>query len=610
MLLPRCCCRIINKSNIRLNRQQHRFYSSSTFNMDPEFILSTGFNQTLFIQQQQSQQQQQQRLEKSMYDRHNMSSITLQIPGTVYNNGSLTTLADTTIGIGAILHLPLDANRMALIELNIHYFDSSDVHSEFNSVDHSIECTATPLHKGKSMQVWQSVCNVKSNGKLLNKLCIVRGTALNLYPASTTTTKSNNDNVKIQYNTRELIQEQKELRSNIYQSNKNFISSMSDQKKSRLLSILHDGVSDMMNIELTSSISSGQQSIQTRMRLDEKHMAGTGMVHGGAINSLAETSLRVLCSLLDHNFLQNMNIHFVSSAATIGDELICDITVSETHDGFLIIDATISHNFNPSRATTSGSKQKITAFVRGTAIKNSNGTTHLDSKRLEKLGTGFNIDAMTKTQIRERFDKHSENWIEWTTKFKYFPVFEWIGKNCQQLSQEFKQNAKIFDMATGVGLVAQALQRNEMKGNIMGLDISSGMIQKAMETKCYQQLMVHDLDNDIPFEADFDLLTCCGATEMLQNIDHFLQQVRKVLKTNGEAWITFQYKDSTTSTNPIQHQGMRDYTVEEIYQFFERNGFQVIDHTIAPNAYYLPSPIQRGELVSIPFVMVRACKYK
>jgi len=153
--------------------------------------------------------------------------------------------------------------------------------------------------------------------------------------------------------------------------------------------------------------------------------------------------------------------------------------------------------------------------------------------------------------------------------------------------------------------VAKELRRSGMKGNIVGLDISVGMLQRAFETECYSSVICHDLDNDLPFtSAKFDIVTCCGATEMLSNVDHFLAQLRRMLSDDGEAWITFQYK--TDSPNPIAHQGMKEYSKSEIERMMTRNGFELLNFTVTQEAYFLPSPTDKSKLVAIPFAMVRA----
>ena len=92
---------------------------------------------------------------------------------------------------------------------------------------------------------------------------------------------------------------------------------------------------------------------------------------------------------------------------------------------------------------------------------------------------------------------------------------------------------------------------------------------------------------------------------MLSDLSHFMVQVKKVLRKGGEAWITFQFKHSESS-NPLKHQGMKDYTIEEVHQLFASHGFTVISYEVAPEAYFLPSPEERGKLLAVPFLMVRA----
>lgn len=72
---------------------------------------------------------------------------------------------------------------------------------------------------------------------------------------------------------------------------------------------------------------------------------------------------------------------------------------------------------------------------------------------------------------------------------------------------------RILELATGTGLVGQAL--TELSGepgySLVGVDFSEGMLERARQRQCYQELIQLDLNQDWPFaEGEFDAAIAVG----------------------------------------------------------------------------------------------------
>ena len=87
--------------------------------------------------------------------------------------GAIVTLADTCCGYAVVRNLPEAAEGFTTLELKSNFFGTS--------LEGFVECTATPVHKGRSTQVWDAV--VRAEGKP-RPLANFRCTQMILYPRS------------------------------------------------------------------------------------------------------------------------------------------------------------------------------------------------------------------------------------------------------------------------------------------------------------------------------------------------------------------------------------------------------------------------------------------
>ena len=84
--------------------------------------------------------------------------------------GSVVTLADTSAGYGCIANLPEGATGFTTIELKSNHLGTAR--------DGTIECTAKPVHLGKTTQVWDAVVSHRETGQTI---ALFRCTQMILY---------------------------------------------------------------------------------------------------------------------------------------------------------------------------------------------------------------------------------------------------------------------------------------------------------------------------------------------------------------------------------------------------------------------------------------------
>lgn len=96
---------------------------------------------------------------------------TVMAPNGYLHAGSLVTLADTMCGYGCLLNLPQGASGFTTIELKSNHLGTT--------LDGSVAVVATPVHLGRSTQVWDAVVTHEQSGRTL---VLFRCTQMVLYP--------------------------------------------------------------------------------------------------------------------------------------------------------------------------------------------------------------------------------------------------------------------------------------------------------------------------------------------------------------------------------------------------------------------------------------------
>lgn len=85
--------------------------------------------------------------------------------------GSVVTFADTMCGNGCVFNLPEGASGFTTIELKSNHLGTAR--------DGTIECVASPVHMGRTTQVWDAVVTHRQTGKTI---ALFRCTQMILYP--------------------------------------------------------------------------------------------------------------------------------------------------------------------------------------------------------------------------------------------------------------------------------------------------------------------------------------------------------------------------------------------------------------------------------------------
>jgi 1,4-dihydroxy-2-naphthoyl-CoA hydrolase len=91
-------------------------------------------------------------------------------PNGYLHAGTIVTLADTVAGYGCVANLPAEATGFTTIELKSNHLGTAR--------DGTIIGVATPVHRGRTTQVWDAVVVHKESGRML---AVFRCTQMILY---------------------------------------------------------------------------------------------------------------------------------------------------------------------------------------------------------------------------------------------------------------------------------------------------------------------------------------------------------------------------------------------------------------------------------------------
>jgi 1,4-dihydroxy-2-naphthoyl-CoA hydrolase len=91
-------------------------------------------------------------------------------PNGFLHAGAVVTLADTLCGYGCVANLPAEAVGFTTIELKSNHLSTA--------LEGSIAGVATPVHRGRTTQVWDAIVTHKESGRTL---AVFRCTQLVIY---------------------------------------------------------------------------------------------------------------------------------------------------------------------------------------------------------------------------------------------------------------------------------------------------------------------------------------------------------------------------------------------------------------------------------------------
>ena len=129
------------------------------------------------------------------------------------------------------------------------------------------------------------------------------------------------------------------------------------------------------------------------------------------------------------------------------------------------------------------------------------------------------------------------------------------------------KEAKILDAGCGTGLVGDILYRKEYK-NIVGVDFSKEMLNRALKKNVYESLSLCDLTQKIEFEDNsFDAIVCAGTFTCGHVGPEALNEMIRITKNDG--YISFTVRKQEWEASPYE-KIIKELELSKLWQQVER----------------------------------------
>ncbi|NQT46450.1 MAG: class I SAM-dependent methyltransferase [Candidatus Omnitrophica bacterium] len=136
---------------------------------------------------------------------------------------------------------------------------------------------------------------------------------------------------------------------------------------------------------------------------------------------------------------------------------------------------------------------------------------------------------------------HEDDWRNIKKDYTFLKKNKDISERMALLINFFKRvkPRKMLDIGCGSGYLGYLIKRMDMDRDLIikGFDISEYAISQITS---YDKTYLLDIDKkDIPEESDyFDMVVCGEVLEHIYDVDHCLDEIKRVLKPGGKAIIT------------------------------------------------------------------------
>ena len=129
------------------------------------------------------------------------------------------------------------------------------------------------------------------------------------------------------------------------------------------------------------------------------------------------------------------------------------------------------------------------------------------------------------------------------------------------------KEAKILDAGCGTGLVGDILYSKKYK-NIVGVDFSKEMLNRALKKNVYESLSLCDLTQKIEFEdSSFDAIVCAGTFTCGHVGPEALNEMIRITKNDG--YISFTVRKQEWEASPYE-KIIKELELSKLWQKVER----------------------------------------
>jgi predicted TPR repeat methyltransferase len=195
---------------------------------------------------------------------------------------------------------------------------------------------------------------------------------------------------------------------------------------------------------------------------------------------------------------------------------------------------------------------------------------------LQSLGTGETPDAAPAEHVRRIFDRCARTFERVLVKDLEYKTPELLFDLVQPYLTE---EMNVLDLGCGTGLGAQ-LYRPFAK-RLIGVDVSSKMLEKAAEKKIYDRLEAFDILQDWGFPQKFDLIYSSDVFVYFGNLDPIIRSATSYLVDGGIIAFSVERLEDNSIAYRLFPSGRYAHSRTYIQGCLRRHGLQLIEEAKA-----------------------------
>ncbi len=201
------------------------------------------------------------------------------------------------------------------------------------------------------------------------------------------------------------------------------------------------------------------------------------------------------------------------------------------------------------------------------------------------------IKSIIKKKIANAFDVWSPTYSD-----DVIPKLSRRGYSYKKLSEiilshlEPKLNSMVLEIGVGTGVLGKEVVAQRTDLNVLGCDISRGMLVQSRQIGLYESLFQCDAEGTIPFRSgSLEYVYSAFMAHSAMNMKTFFHELRRILKTNNDTTVVIVDLFRTKRTLPIvsklvdnfhsfkyEHGAFSNYrTVDKFVGDAKKSGFTV-----------------------------------
>lgn len=205
-----------------------------------------------------------------------------------------------------------------------------------------------------------------------------------------------------------------------------------------------------------------------------------------------------------------------------------------------------------------------------------------------------------KNAVKAAYDSMAKDYDKIVVEARY-AVTSWLQAELKHCSAN-----QVLDLACGSGNLGVVVRSINPLADLVGLDLSTGMLAQASEKKIYSRLVPHDLDQSLqPLNLpQADVVLIFGVLEFLREPLRLLEEASGLLQPGGHLLCSFHERldgqsESIPNTHGFTHHA---YTTGDVEGLIAGAGLQLnkSDHV---TGYISPS-----SGTACPYLLVHAVK--